>query len=1331
MRKKWTWGFLDRKPFFEVESFQDSSDKEFLDLYTGWRKRTSQEGERSRGAEPVTDEESDFLHPDKKIVWDTKEDREREHGDEGHHPDDDEDDDEDYDDYYRDDDYYSEEEGGQGDSHRDDPPPPSGHKDEPPPPDQPPAEEMYSPDGGDDDAGPPPAGDRSFGSEPAKPLPCHPEGGELEDIIDERGVRYRTDEQRKAYAAGIRFMTDEEKMEFRITSKTRADAYVKAERERVREWEAPWWRDFRYPRAPEYTADPVQARSAYFWRLAHKKFCHPYYEGCEDIPWPIPENWGREKRLIRGMHLDERADLMARELSRRCQLVNEESIILISLCERFEKELKELTLRAVAAGAADRSKATPTPMEVDEPPSSMAVKTAEAKQPQASATAGAAAPPPQEPKGPPAVETAAPKQAAEHIKITVRAPMELDAHGEKTVELRAVRVPDDGGSRRELPVFDGPGMNTADQGAPRGADPKNKKPRRDPTKPMQAPKAVGSDVEVLERTAPPKPAPEEVALCLVKAIKEWLAKHPNDLRSYRVKEDFTIPVEELWSEYVKGEKGCWAQFWKLPPLFVVLPKEKVLFTCTSCHSLVEELWKDTTMHVCVHPNVARDAKGVPTGQLDERVKRDPHKYNWHYVDSCLAVMCKKCTFTLRKKIFNPRPLGCINCRSTDFFNLEFQPVLLEAWPEYYQRENEPECKFQVEYEKYAKGNETQQPQAHAPLSAKSWDGMCNKGFDESRGTLAVEHTMVCLRQFLENEMDNYPYFKYKDLKPYQGGWRFNIVGKESDLGTLFPAGQTQREFQKTWVDVFRFKYAQAHFLYSRLYNTLYERALKGMHLAPQCPQNQPWRNWLIKPAYAPPEIYNIIRETCHMIRWALMEKDRPLPADKRRCGPYRAVFMNPVHFKNLGMLDAEVIFDTHLAEVREEIKRGKKVVNLDVDLYQAHLDRKTTEKASGEAKSVASPSGEGAPAAASSSYAGAAAKPAAAQAPPAARVVASDKGDEKGRETPETPEKQSAARAAAKQKPDTPAAKVAADKPDTSSVGTAEKGAGEGAAPAKAAAKPKAGAQAKDAKAPKARSQSEGAIPKAPAEGDDRATKTKHDRPLEVLGGRNVLPNFILSADIVPVWEALLNALAHPDQGRLKPPPTADDDKVALIALALYEEAWTKFEDGRYERHLKPTMLRVRNRAWVETRKKAGTLPLTATEENAHVHALCMYTEQLPTRNLPKRYRTEKTAPSERIREVFKAEPPYVAERILIAEGFKFPKQFSVHHRVEEKAKAKGKDAPAMWKASYDPHCWSIKLSSGEDTYDEVAKTAADVVARYKLAIPLVVKTIRAAWESA
>ena len=124
-------------------------------------------------------------------------------------------------------------------------------------------------------------------------------------------------------------------------------------------------------------------------------------------------------------------------------------------------------------------------------------------------------------------------------------------------------------------------------------------------------------------------------------------------------------IETSFTPYRKQHTCVWVQYLRIAPLFEIelAAPFQVLFNCTVCHKIVECQRNEVLMHVCKRPG-STDPKNL--------------FYNWHYVEGCVALLCPKCIVTLTNKIFNPKILGCINCRSTEFFNLCFMPVKLDA-----------------------------------------------------------------------------------------------------------------------------------------------------------------------------------------------------------------------------------------------------------------------------------------------------------------------------------------------------------------------------------------------------------------------------------------------------------------------------------------------------------------------------------------------------------------------------------------------------------------------------------------------------------------------------
>ena len=164
---------------------------------------------------------------------------------------------------------------------------------------------------------------------------------------------------------------------------------------------------------------------------------------------------------------------------------------------------------------------------------------------------------------------------------------------------------------------------------------------------------------------------ELLTFCHIRAVRDALEKSKEKPKKLSLNKPEEMTLDRNWDQLLelyrsqkKFGRELWAQHWRVAPIFEILRDGKLLFSCTTCHQEKEESWTEIAMHVCDRPN----GPNAP-----DFWKND------HYIEGCFSIHCSQCLAIFRQKIFNPKPIGCINCRSTEFFNLKFEPVSIETW----------------------------------------------------------------------------------------------------------------------------------------------------------------------------------------------------------------------------------------------------------------------------------------------------------------------------------------------------------------------------------------------------------------------------------------------------------------------------------------------------------------------------------------------------------------------------------------------------------------------------------------------------------------------------
>jgi hypothetical protein len=267
--------------------------------------------------------------------------------------------------------------------------------------------------------------------------------------------------------------------------------------------------------------------------------------------------------------------------------------------------------------------------------------------------------------------------------------------------------------------------------------------------------------------------------------------------------------------------------------------------------------------------------------------------------------------------------------------------------------------------------------------------------------------------------------------------------------------------------------------------------------------------------------------------------------------------------------------------------------------------------------------------------------------------------------------------------------------------------------------------------APAGRSQSAGTPGKA-GEKIARFDRLKADRPLTVLGNRDLYPGFIMVSSVRDIMNALLKALSWPKEAQPWPKnlPVVSKDTARLITVALYRDAWDKFDDNRYNFCLKDIATLVRNRAWLHCRRKEGLAVFDETQERVHVHAIQCHVTTQDTEHLPKAYRKNAKAAGERVQEVYQEELPYVAERMLKHEGFHWdPRHLGVYARLERTKGAPRKNL-IFWDPAGDnqvymlPSPWTV---SDQQLY---CLQAGEILQRWEMADNEVQIRITQGWSN-
>ena len=831
--------------------------------------------------------------------------------------------------------------------------------------------------------------------------------------------------------------------------------------------------------------------------------------------------------------------------------------------------------------------------------------------------------------------------------------------------------------------------------------------------PMLPLKAVGQTVGQAQQTsAQTEPTEtggdgvteEERSICIVRAAKALIQKERNLVRG-KILDNFERPARDLWPYYRKLEKELFAQFIKIPLVFEILEDEKIYFSCTGCHKLKEQKWSETIMHVCNNPS-----RGTIRGDFWN---------NSHYVGGCIAILCTACKGVL-ENLFNPRPLGCINCRRTKFFNLNFQEVELLA---------EGDSESQHLFEAYM-GQHHQENQLHDQINATPWEEMCRIGF---KGILPqpyrMEHTMTCIRAWLEDQQltTPFPYWGQEGMEKLQEDARFKIPKGIAycTLGETFPKGQSTKEFRGGW-SLFRRYWCESQWMYGPTQgNKNYEAALRYLYFAPQYQPDHPWRNWLIKPAYVPQGRYWHIKEKVHIIYHALNKSPERLGSYKPRFEEAQDLFVS-------GLAIESQILEAHLDGVRKDLKSGRKDIRVAMDLqreFYAEINRNIIMGAT-EKDTIQMDTGGTASSSTTATSFGVPVDPTATfwvenppQDPDSRQTGLAQQIEHRGL-TAET----SAGHRGPLPKPrisgddgswsfkagltapvETPLTRVI-----TAPLEVQEKNKGKIPAPA--------GDQQRSRSVEPQKGQRTN-----PLDQDKRANL---NRDLRVLGERLVFPGYIQAKSLSFIKRQFMRALLHgvkqPTTQRF--PDLEARDEIYLLTISLHPEAWRGFKDDRFTIHLKDNAYRCRNFAWDYYRKNYRYLPFDSKEEAAHVHSVCIWAESVTDKTvIPREYRKNLEEASARIKEVYSLELPYVAEHILESEGFMFPQHLMIQHRLDTVERKPGARRP-LYDQNKDTNIVPILVAGRTPSPNNFCTNAVEILRANNLGNPAVWERLSKGW---
>jgi len=259
-----------------------------------------------------------------------------------------------------------------------------------------------------------------------------------------------------------------------------------------------------------------------------------------------------------------------------------------------------------------------------------------------------------------------------------------------------------------------------------------------------------------------------------------------------------------------GSPAAFAQYFNGRFFFDVLDRDgakTLTFSCTVCHRYQVSGPLDVRIHACTMDTPTR---------------------SWHFVQDCVAVVCKGCVDRFGELFLRDR-VRCINCRSHKFYNGYLQQVSIVG------QNPEKEAALQQHVQ------ENRQNPGWRKNWATSWDSFCAKGNGFGQ---PMKIAMAQVRAYTESAGTaptfTLPYWEYEYMKEVQGT-NASAYQVPSDLKTV-------KKMKLFYTQNLRHLWSVSKWYYSRadLFAHLFT-LLPG--LAAQCPQNQWQRDHLVAPVH--------------------------------------------------------------------------------------------------------------------------------------------------------------------------------------------------------------------------------------------------------------------------------------------------------------------------------------------------------------------------------------------------------------------------------------------------------------------------------------------------
>ena len=286
--------------------------------------------------------------------------------------------------------------------------------------------------------------------------------------------------------------------------------------------------------------------------------------------------------------------------------------------------------------------------------------------------------------------------------------------------------------------------------------------------------------------------------------------------------------------YKRGSKNFFAQ--NFGDAFVADRSERenyFRFTCALCHSLREEERNDVLLHVCTLQDAERD---------------------WHYVHNCVAFVCIQCRKALEQKLYCELAFACINCRGTDFYNLNFEKKEIHGSNDDLHRQ----------WDEFTRSEVRLDPEPEPEVHAKNWPEFCAEGMGNNAPMTVAMTSLVGAELAHPQGPLPLPYWQHPNMN--------HLVGLTDFL--RIPNFAQITEFQ----DWFR-HWLRPHWVSSRWYfeqNRAYAELSARLHgMAPQCPQNQPFRHMVLTPCFLEEEYWLHVQQVLSGLINEVQDSDFP------------------------------------------------------------------------------------------------------------------------------------------------------------------------------------------------------------------------------------------------------------------------------------------------------------------------------------------------------------------------------------------------------------------------------------------------------------------------